>query len=343
MKKFVSIVLALTMILSMATVAFAETTTYNFATKENDTATISFTKTYEVSGNACEDLYPAETLSFTATPATWPTAADGEDNITIDAFTVDSQSKAYTVTVNLPVYTAAGVYTYNLTEDNGETQGVTNYGDETVSISVLVSYDYDATDYNLVVEEIGVTLPEDGEKVDTFTNTYEVGSLTVTKEVTGNLGDTAKEFDMTITLTSANAVLSDICDADGNVVIAVDDWSENGTATVEFALADGGEYVLNDIPEGVEYEVVESDEYSADTDKNGPNGYDAPLYNGEEATSATGSIDSEVPAAVEVTNNKETEVATGISMDTIPYIVVLAVAVMGLVAVVANKRRAAEF
>ena len=76
---------------------------------------------------------------------------------------------------------------------------------------------YDSGEYNLVVtvinnpafgedeepEFLRVLTITDGNNVksDAFENTFEAGSLTVNKVVTGNYGDPNDEFEVTVTLT----------------------------------------------------------------------------------------------------------------------------------------------
>ena len=81
------------------------------------------------------------------------------------------------------------------------------------------------------------------------------------------------------------------------------------------------------------YTVEEADYTQGEL--NGENAYDAPEYNFSDTTKAIAAEDADT---VEIVNNKETDVDTGIVMDSMPYIVILAVAVFGMVAMVAKKR-----
>ena len=46
---------------------------------------------------------------------------------------------------------------------------------------------------------------------------------------------------------------------------------------------------------------------------------------------------------VEITNNKGTTVDTGINLDSLPYVIIIAVVALALIAVVSKKRSAQNF
>ena len=54
-------------------------------------------------------------------------------------------------------------------------------------------------------------------------------------------------------------------------------------------------------------------------------------------------IDDDTDSPIVVTNKKTTEVDTGITMDSMPYILLLAVACMGLIVFISKKRMMREF
>ena len=324
MKKFLALLLAVVMVLGLATVVSAEgeQDTSKWVSAESSTA-IALKKVYTVNGTDNTALFPAETLKFAVAAAdTNPDATA----ITVDDLVVTGNTNQV-ITVNLPSYSKVGVYKYTISEVAGNTKGVT-YETDTLDITVLVEYDYEN---NCLKATPSLTTGQKDNKVDTFTNEYDVGSLKVTKVVTGNLGDKEKKFSMTVTFTTDKPVLSTITCSDGQT-IAPADWAD-GKATVEIALADSEFVTFTDIPAGVDYTVVESDEYSKDTNKNGVNGYDAPVYE-----NASGKIAKASTANAKVTNNKETSVETGIALDTVPFVVMIVVAALGLVAFTAKKR-----
>lgn len=316
MKKIISFVLALVMILSLSTVVFADDTVADADVIASEETSFKVKKSYDANA----DVFPAETLKFKST-ADKGNPDNGAANLTIDDVEVADDS--FEVVVNVPSFTKVGLYKFTIAEEAGNTQGVI-YAINTISVSVLVEYDYEDADQDghTLKATAGVTMV-DNAKDDKFVNTYEVGSLEVSKVVTGNLGDREKKFDVTVTFEAEGDVLSDITYEGGKV--APEAWKD-GKAAVEISLAHNESVTFENIPAGVTYTVVE-DDYTAD-------GYTAEYKNSdEELTIAKSDKDT-----VEITNNKETEVATGISLDSMPYIMILAV-VAGAFVLTSFKKR----
>ena len=341
MKKFLSMLLAVVLVLSLGTVAFAdgETKTYT------DQSTAELTKTYTLVGAGTS---PEETFSFSALTCTSVSdAAAGVtttnapvptiNTVTFDAGAAgDSTKNVQKATITLPDYNSVGIYTYTFTETDNKTAGVT-YRSDAIKLVVTV------IEQNGLIRVAGVhTEAADGEKSGEFTNTYSAGSLAVTKNVTGLLGDKTKEFKVTVTFTApaGKTVKSNITYVDGNTkyTIAPENWA-NGKATANITLKDSETVTFTNIPYGVTYSVVE-DDYTT-TDK-----YDAAKYslNGASATTTPVSAE-ELDAASEsvvITNNKGADPDTGITLDSMPYVVMLVVVCAGLFVVLAKKRAARE-
>lgn len=105
-------------------------------------------------------------------------------------------------------------------------------------------------DYTIVEEEIAdydSVIAGNAQNGFTITNTYNppVGSLTVSKTVSGDGGDTSKAFDFTVTLsdTSISGTFGDMT-------------FENGTAS--FTLKHGESKTAENLPAGISYTVTES-------------------------------------------------------------------------------------
>lgn len=338
MKKLFALLLTLALVLSFGVTALAAEPTTTTSAPSTYEALI---KTYNLVGTDDTNLYPAETLTFTSTPA------DGNPdttNLTVNPLAVAGNTDQKLV-INVPAYSKVGVYHYTITENAGNTQGVT-YTDGTVELSVLVEYDYNDTDgdgYGLKAT-IGVTNAagegEEAVKHNTFTNTYSLGSLTVSKEVSGNLASQTQKFDIDVTFTSDKPVLSTITCGDGQTIPATA-WTQAEnvyTAKVTVQLAHGDNVTFSDIPAGVTYNVTEQEKHTA-PDANGSNpaiGY-AVTYENE-----TGTITEDVTAAAKVVNTKGTIVNTGVVLDSLPYILLIGVAVVGVVFFTARKRRNRE-
>ena len=337
MKKLFALLLTLALVLSFGITAMAaepvmtsKATTYE-----------ALIKTYNVVGGNDATLYPAETLTFTSTPAV---GNPDPTNLTVNDLEVTGNTKQKLV-INVPAYSKVGVYHYTITENAGNTQGVT-YTTDAVNVSVLVEYDYtdeDGDGYGLKAT-IGVTnAAGEGEgelKHDTFTNTYSLGSLTVSKEVAGNLASQSREFAIDVTFTSDQPVLSTITCGDGQTITSAN-WTQAEsvyTAKVTVKLIHGQDVTFNNIPAGVTYTVVEQAKHEA-PDPNGSNpdtGYTV-TYEGE-----TGTIAENVTAAAKVINTKGTTVNTGVVLDSLPYVLLIAVAVVAVVLFTVRKRRNRE-
>lgn len=335
MRKALAAVMAAAMVLSMGVTAFAEVPS-NLTMKSKETTCEAVIKAYDVVGAQEENtsLYPAETLTFISTPAeTNPDAT----NIGVADLVVTGNSDQK-LTINVPAYNKVGVYTYTIAEIAGSTQGVA-YTDGTISVSVLVEYDYDDVDadgYGLKAT-IGVTA-EGGLKHDTFTNTYSVGSLCVSKTVSGNLASKTQKFDIDVTFTSDKEVLSAISYG-GDSLIAVADWVKEGdsdlwTVTKTISISHGEDVTFNDIPAGVSYSVNEQSKHAKPDD----NGSDTSKGYTVTYSEYDGKIAAQDADSVIVTNNKGAEVDTGILLDSAPYVLLLAVAVLGMFGFILKKR-----
>lgn len=155
-------------------------------------------------------------------------------------------------------------------------------------------------------------------------------NLTVSKTVTGKLGDTNKAFTFTITKadgTPVNITIAniEISEADRAKV----EWLDNG----KFTLKDGASIIFKNLPSG-QYKVVEDDyigekyETSYVVDSGTPE-------NGQEATVTIGTD----AKRIDFTNHRNLEPDLGVLLDTLPYIVILAVVAGGVALLMLRKRR----
>lgn len=153
-------------------------------------------------------------------------------------------------------------------------------------------------------------------------------NLTISKTVTGKLGDTNKAF--TFTITKADGTSANITDA--NIEISEADrakveWKGNG----QFTLKDGASITFKNLPSG-EYKVIEDSythyETSYVVDSKTPE-------NGQEARVTIGT-DAKTLA---FTNHCTLFPDTGVLLDTLPYIVILAVVAGGVALLMLRKHR----
>lgn len=154
-------------------------------------------------------------------------------------------------------------------------------------------------------------------------------NLTVSKTVTGKLGDTNKAFTFTITKadgTSANANV-EISEADSAKV----EWLRNG----KFTLKDGASIIFKNLPSG-EYKVIEEDYSGEKYDTSWQIGTDGEVY--EKNSTATVTIGT-TEQTVHFTNHRTLEPDLGVLLDTLPYIVILAVVAGGVALLMLRKHR----
>lgn len=332
MKKLISLLLALVMVLSLSTVAFADETTY-----PND-ETVTITKIYEAENEGTTS--PEETFNFTIEARGVTDAAEGVTtvnmpmpsigNVNYTSGQAGSANKSKDITITLPEYNSVGIYTYTIKETAGNTAGVEYYGKD-ILLKVTVIEQNGKIRVAAVHTEDGFN-GTGNDKKDEFANTYKAGSLSVKKNVTGNLGDKSKEFKVTVTFTApeGKTVNEAISYTDGTAqkTIATTAWKD-GKATAEIMLIHDETVTFTNIPYGVTYTVVE-DDYTKNAD--GTKDYDAAQY-----SEFDGEINSDADN-VTITNNKDGQVDTGVMLDSLPYIMVLAFVAIAGVALISKKR-----
>lgn len=157
-------------------------------------------------------------------------------------------------------------------------------------------------------------------------------NLTVTKTVTGKLGDTNKAFTFTITKADGAAVNIasaniEISDADSTKV----EWKDNG----QFTLKDRASITFKNLPSG-EYKIVEGDYIGEKYETSWQIGTDGKVY--EKNRTATVTIGT-TEQTVHFTNHRTLEPDLGVLLDTLPYIVILAVVAGGVALLMLRKHR----
>lgn len=153
-------------------------------------------------------------------------------------------------------------------------------------------------------------------------------NLTVTKTVTGKLGDTNKAFTFTITKadgTSANITEANIETTDNTRAV----WQGNG----KFTLKDGASITFKNLPSG-EYKIVEED-YTGEKYETSYVVDSGTSTDGQEATVTIGTDAKQI----NFTNHRTLEPDLGVLLDTLPYIVILAVVAGGVALLMLRKHR----
>lgn len=355
---------AMTMGLAMPTSVFAA---------GGDTATET-TEAY-ISKTFNTEVGKKETFSFKAEQVGGKTEQVTIPDINFTEFETGTTTKR--AKVKFPEWTDAGKYEYTVKE-TGATPEITDTKHQTMIMS-KAEYTMDVYvsngDNGLKISNIIVNKTKDDKgtattgKVDIsntdnngfkFTNTYvqeagtgidptnpdpnynKDGSLNVTKAIKANGGtvDTSKKFDFTAkftfpTGTDANT-LGGVKDANGdNITI-----NEDGAYT--FKLTANGSMKFTGVPVGTKISVVESAtpnyKGSAESVFNGQSQakVEASKYN--EAITVKNTL-GQKQNKVDVTNTYNYVPTTGIIMNTLPYVLMIALCGAALMAFVAFKRR----
>lgn len=318
--------LAVMMLLSVASVAMAEGDTDTPTTPTDDMATVTIKKEYKLANAGTTS--PTET--FTLAQVGDGRVTDGEAssapalgaitgaNFTEGAATVEGFTGD--ITVALPEYTNVGVYEYTLKEVAGTTAGVNYYGNNIKLVVTVVNSGNGKLRIAAVhTEAVG------GNKSDTFVNTYSAGTLKVSKTVTGNLGDKDKYFEFKVTLTGETGkTYGETYTVTGGSNTANPAIIKIGEETT-FLLKHDETITIANLPYGVTYTVTETAADGYTTTKTGD----------------TGSINAAEKTAA-FTNNKGGTIDMGVMLDSMPYVLVLAVVGAAVIALIAKKRRAED-
>lgn len=316
MKKLLSAAMALVMGLSMSAPVLAVD-----AAEEapEDRTHIEIKKEIDITNDGT--VNPAETFNFTVGEGeVTGTGVSGVEAPAIGDFSIsfDQSQVASSTDLQLPEFDHVGVYTYEISETAGNTAGM-RYNTEAYKLQVTVLNDEDGGFKRVVTLVTG----EKDVKTDTILNTFEAGKLVVTKEITGNFSQSTDEFVVTVTLTPDEGKdlkegpieVTGAADETGNVV-----KNEDGTVTVKFTVTHNSTVTIANVPYDVSYEVTEDAGY-----------YTATI------TGDNGEIDN-ASQEVKIVNKLDQEVATGVNLDNLPYILVLALVGVGLISFTVRKR-----
>ena len=347
MKKLISLTLALMLVFSLATVAMAANfdsagnqVTYPQQNGYTDISTVKIHKTYELAGTTGES--PAEKFGFTIA-AGWngtyvenpgtgvtndstilcPTIVGG--GVSFAKGAAGSATKVQDVVITLPTYTNVGIYHYTITETASSTAGVTSHS---TPIHLVVSVIQQGTNQ---IRVAAVHTEVSGTKSDAITNTYTAGSLKVQKEVEGYYGDLNKDFTIEITFTPENGKQFAAGDVQITTTAPTDvvTRTNNADGSVKYSIvvSDGESVTFENVPSGTKYSVSEPT----------PGDYTVTYDTNKEGTITNGAV------TTIVTNTKDGTVDTGITLDSLPFVLILAVCAGAVVLFVIKRRNSAEF
>ena len=267
-----------------------------------------------------------------------------------DTVTNDLVSKAATTELaDATKYPHAGVYTFTVSEVNGDVAGMT-YDTKSYTVNVYVVNDGNGLKVDSVTANDGDAKVSDM----TFDNTYVKDStLTIKKEVTGTQADRTKHFNFTINMTKASTdtrasytgtiVKGDKCKENHqNVVLAFDN---TGKATANVELCDGDTITFDNIAAGTRYTVTEAgaeDGYtpSVAVVENSGTAEQTSADSDSEGIKAENKLIGENANSVVFTNAYADTPVTGVIINNLPYVVLVVAAVCALaVLVLINRRR----
>lgn len=341
MKKLISLALALVMILSLATVAFADDGDTPVAPAEPNDG-ITLTKTFTNTNSNFGGKLPDSKFYFTTSFGSY-TNEEGVTSVTMTnppaltvgtAETVDGVTKYYveyknttatpntgaSATIDIPVNFdldefSVGTYEYVITETNSNVAGI-SYDSAAMTLTMQVFSGPDGE------KTCNITTEQGTEKDTEFTNSYAAGKLQVKKVLAGNSVDPNKKFTFTVTFAS-DKTFTPAIEATVSDGATAGSWaSDKKVYTV--SLGHNDTVTFSNIPAGVTYTVAESE----------VQGYTAKY----EYSNSGKAIAGNVQDTVTVTNTNNTEINTGVILESAPYILLLALAAAGMFLLLTKKR-----
>lgn len=372
MKKLTSAILVLALVLSLGITAFADAVTSGTAAGEITSAKVgmdedpnmSFQVEYQnTAGNLLgEKEFPyGDKLKFNV--------VSDPDNPDLTTFSIPEYTvKENPCSVKIPIptnYTMAGKYNYTITQVGGTAFGAVYDTSTAIKVQVLVenntNNEIEAGNPTLLKTVTFSQLNSDqNKKVNSLVNKYDATDssatkFTLQKKIAGNLA-VKQDYSVTVTLEKPS---DDGLKVLTPVVIGGSDektWGDNATLefTVDLNPSESATSITG-VPVGVTYTVKESDSYAEENKANPlPNdptkGYTITYaLNGEDkqaANPANEKIEQGKHEAVVITNTKnDASIApdTGVYLEAMPYIILLAVAAVGLVLFVVKRRANREY
>lgn len=253
-------------------------------------------------------------------------------SVSFDEGSVKTEGIQKEVTITVPdasQYPSTGYYFYKFKEVQGDTAGVT-YNNEEYFVRVAVHYN---NENKLEIANVKLFNGDaSGLKVTGLQNSYSAGRLMVQKVVTGNMSNRNDEFNVTVTFTvpqGKKIKLPIEAKSEENSVGDVQWEGDEQHKTATFKVKAGTKTMFTNIPEGVTYKVEEQK----------ASGYDDPVYKtNSKENENSGTITGGTADEVIIRNNKSTQIDTGVFMTNLPYLLVLAAAVVGFILFFLNKR-----
>lgn len=279
--------------------------TKTFLGRTNSTETFTFTLT------AGDDATQAAiTNGKVELPTKHEVRVDGEGDFTFDVIT----------------FKEADTYTFNIKEETPEADSDIAYDRHTAVATVEIKKTGDVLEVESVTyTNAGAPFADDVAKEDKAAFTNAAASLTISKTVTGAMGDRDKPFGFQITVTQDGTPVTGTFPTSGETITL-----PNGT----FQLKHGESITIYGLPVGASYTISEPNA--------GEDGYTTKVTvdNGAPTTGygTTGTVENQV-TMIAFENHRETTTPTGIWLDTTPMILaVLVVFAAGAVLLLTRGR-----
>lgn len=341
----ISIIAAVMMMSASATVFAGEVPTIGTGTPEKGAAA-SIVKDFEMAEGL---TVPEVSFNFTATKITEDapeatitditySSTDDKGSLADGKYTISKESE-----IAFGTFPHAGLYEYTVKETKGDKEGII-YALTSYTLRVYVA-NKDGGDLYVKTITAG---DSDGKKDKIlFTNTYVKNncSLEIEKKTVGDLADKSKDFEFTIT------IIKSATDTAESPIYAGAIGSETvnvpvGTPT-KFKLHDSEKLVFDKLPAGTRYIVTETgvkDGYtpSVQVTENGIQGEVVPGNDKDDLSSATETANNlvgENDNKVTFTNTYYDMPITGLVLNNLPFIMLVAFAVLAFGLLAVAKRR----
>ena len=340
-KFIMAMFMAMALFAGMGVVKAADVTVGNAA---NNTFTI--TRTINKVTNPVTNTFTYTIAPDANNPSGGATGVPTSATVVFNNTAPDAQSKVATGTGTIDLssvsFSKVGDYKFEVTE-TGSTDA-TNYPlDSADKYTIQISVRYDTANPTQKVVTInarsgeGETSTKLSEANFPFTSESQLSFITLNKTVTGNMGDVTACFKFLVTVTGGQT--GDTYKVNGGTC-------ENNPTTytvgqTNYVYLKSGESINfgkdgNDgqIPTGFTYQIVEQDA----TD------YTTTIGNSATPSKDTGSQQVAATNTVSFTNNYDEDTLTGVFLKILPYVVIIAIAVAGIVCMVVrnNKQKLAE-
>ena len=312
------------------------------ASEDGNSWTYTWSNVPETDANGTAYTY---TISEGSVPSGYsvsgsPAQAGGEITNTLDTIDIDVE-KVWDDKGNTGLVHPA--LTITLTGKAGETEVVTKTFDiaaDATGTALKTTWEdlpekYNGTEITYTVAESevpGYTGVVTGDKANGFTvtNTKDVATAKIGKTVSGNMGDVNKGFTFTVTLSDSEGALNL---TEANIGTATGTASVNADGTLTLTLTDGQNVKLINLPTGVSLTVAETNGSEYKTTLSGA------VTKTEDTKTATFDIAEVKDYELTFDNYKNTEVDTGVKLDFLPYVTILGIAGLGLIAMMIKRRR----